>query len=80
MLVRELQQNGGAAESMSAQGHPVEVILRLAEEWQTDMIAVGTQGRRGLSRLLLGSVAESLLRRAGCPLLVVRNRRDGPRH
>lgn len=79
MLVRELQRNGGIAESMSAPGDPVEVILRLAEEWQADVIAVGTQGRRGLSRLLLGSVAESLLRRAGCPLLVVRNRRAGPR-
>jgi nucleotide-binding universal stress UspA family protein len=79
MLVRQLQQHGRSAESRSAQGHPVEVILRLAEEWQADMIAVGTQGRRGLSRLLLGSVAESLLRRAGCPVLVVRNRRDGSR-
>ena len=73
-LTRELQQNGIAAESMSAPGDPVEIILRLATEWQADVITAGTQGRRGLSRLVLGSVAEGLLRRSGCPVLVVKGK------
>ncbi|MGZ9274843.1 MAG: universal stress protein [Nitrospira sp.] len=73
ILTRELQQNGIAAESMSAPGDPVEIILRLAAQWQADVIAAGTQGRRGLSRMLLGSVAETLLGRAGCPVLILRN-------
>ncbi len=73
ILTRELQRNGIATESMSAPGDPVEVILRLAAQWQADVIAAGTQGRRGLSRMLLGSVAETLLGRAGCPVLILRN-------
>ena|SRR6478735_469081 len=47
-------------------------IARLAVEVEADMIVVGTHGRRGVSRLVLGSVAESVVRRAECPVLVVR--------
>jgi nucleotide-binding universal stress UspA family protein len=69
-----LQRRGIEAESLSIPGDPVEIILKQAAEWQADVIAVGTQGRRGLSRLVLGSVAEAVLRRSGCPVLIVRNR------
>jgi nucleotide-binding universal stress UspA family protein len=41
--------------------------------YQADLLAVGTSGRRGLSRLILGSVAEALIKRAGCPVQTVRN-------
>lgn len=47
-------------------------ITRLAVEVEADIIVVGTHGRRGMSRLVLGSVAESVVRRAECPVLVVR--------
>lgn len=73
-LTRELQRRGIEAESLCLPGDPVEVILRQAAQWQADVIAVGTQGRTGLSRLVLGSVAEAVLGRAGCPVLIVRNR------
>jgi len=51
---------------------PSEEIARLASELDADLIVVGTHGRRGLSRLLLGSVAEGTVRLAPCPVLVVR--------
>jgi nucleotide-binding universal stress UspA family protein len=51
---------------------PSEEITRLASELDADVIVVGTHGRRGLSRLLLGSVAEGTVRLAPCPVLVVR--------
>jgi nucleotide-binding universal stress UspA family protein len=41
--------------------------------YQADLLAVGTSGRRRLSRLILGSVAEALIKRVGCPVLTVRN-------
>jgi nucleotide-binding universal stress UspA family protein len=51
---------------------PSEEISRLASEIEADLVVVGTHGRRGLSRLLLGSVAEGVVRLAPCPVLVVR--------
>jgi nucleotide-binding universal stress UspA family protein len=47
-------------------------ILRAVEAVRADLIVIGTHGRRGLSRLVLGSVAEDILRRAPCPVLAVR--------
>jgi nucleotide-binding universal stress UspA family protein len=46
-------------------------ILRYADEHPIDLIVIGTHGRRGVSRLLLGSVAEEVLRQAPCPVLTV---------
>jgi nucleotide-binding universal stress UspA family protein len=73
LLMRGLRRQGIEAESVYLSGEPIEAILGQAARWEADMIAVGTQGRRGLPRLLLGSVAEGVLRRAGCPVLVVKN-------
>jgi len=50
-------------------GDPAHAITRLAEEEGVDMIVLGTHGRTGLSRLLMGSVAEAIVRRAKCPVL-----------
>ena len=49
-----------------------EEIARDAEEWRAELIAIGTHGRRGMNRLLLGSVAESLVRIAPAPVLLIR--------
>jgi nucleotide-binding universal stress UspA family protein len=51
---------------------PADGILRLAEEVDADLIVVGTHGRRGFRRFLLGSVAEMVIREAPCPVLVAR--------
>ena len=53
-------------------GDPRDVVLGVARELAADLIVIGTHGRRGLSRLLLGSVAEDIVRRAPCPVLAVR--------
>ena len=53
-------------------GPPAETIARLAAEVDADIVVVGTHGRRGVRRLLIGSVAEATVRTAGCPVLVVR--------
>jgi nucleotide-binding universal stress UspA family protein len=54
------------------QGDPAERILQAARNFHADLIVVGTHGRSGLARLLLGSVAETVLRAASCPVMVVR--------
>jgi len=48
------------------------VIQATAQKINADLIVMGTHGRRGMSRLLLGSVAESVVRTAPCPVLLVR--------
>jgi nucleotide-binding universal stress UspA family protein len=48
-------------------------ILRMAKELKCDLIVMGTHGRSGLGRLLMGSVAELVVRKAGCPVLTVKN-------
>lgn len=50
-------------------GDPASAIARLADDENVDMIVMGTHGRAGLSRLLMGSVAEAVVRRAKCPVL-----------
>jgi nucleotide-binding universal stress UspA family protein len=53
---------------------PREAIAQLASDLDADLIVIGTHGRRGVSRFLLGSVAEGVVRIAPCPVLVVRPR------
>jgi nucleotide-binding universal stress UspA family protein len=54
------------------EGDPAEKILELAQKEHADLIVMGTHGTTGLARLLVGSVAESVLRKAPCPVLTVR--------
>jgi nucleotide-binding universal stress UspA family protein len=54
------------------EGDPADEILRLTDALRCDLIVMGTHGRTGLGRLLLGSVAEEVLRRAVCPVLTVK--------
>ncbi len=57
-----------------AHGEPATEIIRAAHEIGADMIVLGTHGRGGLAHLLLGSVAEHVLRDAPVPVIVVRQR------
>jgi nucleotide-binding universal stress UspA family protein len=54
-------------------GHRVaDVIIREAKKWRADVIVLGTHGRRGLARMVLGSDAELVVREAPVPVLLVR--------
>jgi nucleotide-binding universal stress UspA family protein len=53
-------------------GDARDLILRACEEVHADLIVMGTHGRRGIRRALLGSVAESVVRTAPCPVLTIR--------
>lgn len=53
-------------------GPPAEEIVRYARDAKVDLIVLGTHGRTGLAHVLLGSVAEKIVRKAPCPVLTVR--------
>lgn len=53
-------------------GRPASEIVRTAKEWAADVIVIGSHGRHGFQRALLGSVAEEVMRHAPCPVLVLR--------
>jgi hypothetical protein len=53
-------------------GNPAPEILGVADEVGCDLIVMGTHGRTGLARLLLGSVAEQVVRKAACPVITVK--------
>ena len=53
-------------------GDPAGEIVRIAAEEGAEMIVLGTHGRSGMTRMLMGSVAEAVVRRAPCPVLVYR--------
>jgi nucleotide-binding universal stress UspA family protein len=53
-------------------GEAADIILKTAQEIGADLIVLGTHGRTGLRRLLMGSVAEQVVREASCPVLTVR--------
>jgi nucleotide-binding universal stress UspA family protein len=53
------------------QGEVAEVLSKLVRNYEIDLIVIGTSGRKGLQKLLLGSVAEEVFRNAECPVLTV---------
>jgi nucleotide-binding universal stress UspA family protein len=69
---------GPHVETMLVYGGAANEILRVAAQVRADLIVMGTHGRSGLSRLLLGSVAETVLRAATVPLLAVRMHHSAP--
>lgn len=69
-----LEQSGfeGTVERHVELGAPARTIVNVAEEESVDHVVMGSHGRTGASRILLGSVAETVVRRAPCPVTVVR--------
>ena len=61
-----------------ATGHPADTIVRVAQERSADLIVMGTHGRTGLQHVLLGSVAEKVVRLASCPVLTIRYKHGDP--
>jgi nucleotide-binding universal stress UspA family protein len=54
------------------EGDPTSKIIDVANEWKADLIVLGSHGRKGLQRFLMGSVAESVARHADCSVELVR--------
>jgi nucleotide-binding universal stress UspA family protein len=76
-MIDQLQQLGQSCPEVHMkyrllEGDAAAEVLRAAEESNCDLIVLGTHGRRGLGRLLMGSVAEQVVRKAPCPVLTVR--------
>ncbi len=71
-LVARARGEGVAAEALLLPGFPDEAIVEAARARRADLIVVGTHGRRGAARLLLGSVAARVLATAAVPVLTVR--------
>jgi nucleotide-binding universal stress UspA family protein len=66
-----------AVETAVRWGSPVEAIVDYSREQAIDLIVIATHGRTGLSHVLLGSVAERIVREAPCPVLTIRHRESG---
>jgi nucleotide-binding universal stress UspA family protein len=67
-----LRRAGFQVDTRVAENEVRAAILEIASEWQADLIVVGSHGRKGLQKFLLGSVAESVMRHAKCSVWVVR--------
>jgi nucleotide-binding universal stress UspA family protein len=70
-----LRAEGLRAEGQVATGNPAHQLVEAAVGWDADLIVLGTRGRTGLKRLLLGSVARAVLQHAPCSVLIVPRRR-----
>ena len=75
-MAHRLEQAGLKAVPQRRDGDPAEQIVKTADTWGADLVIVGTHGRTGLRRLLMGSVARNVLHHAHCSVLVVRAYQD----
>jgi nucleotide-binding universal stress UspA family protein len=71
--VKELNLPGITIRPAVAEGVPFEEIIRAARDQDVDLIVMGTHGHTGLAHMLMGSVAEKVVRKAPCPVLSVRH-------
>jgi nucleotide-binding universal stress UspA family protein len=69
--LREADRRRGAVTVVEQSDEPASEILRYAKSNNIDLIVMGTHGRAGLARAALGSVAETVVRAASCPVLTV---------
>ena len=68
----EAKRSDVEVECFVVEGHPAEEIVKLSETIPADLIVMGTLGKRGLDRFLLGSVAEKVSRTSKVPVMIVR--------
>jgi nucleotide-binding universal stress UspA family protein len=71
-VVEDGQKNGIAVQRILKLGSPSETILNVAKSLKVHTIVVGSEGKKGIKRVLLGSVAENVVRNAECTVLVAR--------
>lgn len=73
-LLASAEARGVSAEARVVFGHPAATILEVATREGVDMIVMGTHGRTGLARAMMGSVSEEIVRHADVPVITVRVR------
>jgi len=66
------QKEGVSVRAFVLSGRPADAIIETAQEKKADLIVLGSHGRTGVERLLMGSVAERVIVLASCPVLVVK--------
>lgn len=71
-VIAQLRGRAPTVRAVMKDGAPVEQILKAAQETSAELIVIGTHGRTGLPHVLIGSVAERVVRHAPCPVLTVR--------
>jgi nucleotide-binding universal stress UspA family protein len=71
-ITGKLRASGFSVTPTLEEGHPTSKIIDVAKEWNADLIVLGSHGRKGLNRFLMGSVAESVARHAECSVELVR--------
>jgi nucleotide-binding universal stress UspA family protein len=72
IAAERLRSAGFEASTSVVEGDPKMVILDCATEWRADLIVVGSHGRKGVTRFLLGSVSEAVARHAHCSVEIAR--------
>jgi nucleotide-binding universal stress UspA family protein len=76
-IAAPIRERGITVQVAMVNGSPYEEIVRFAEENQMELLVMSTRGHSGISRWLLGSVADRVVRGATVPVLLVQARRDG---
>jgi nucleotide-binding universal stress UspA family protein len=71
-VIPSAMRKSSGIEEMVVCGKPHHEILRIAEEWRSDLVVLGVHGRNVVDRMLFGSTVEPVVRRAHCPVLTVR--------
>jgi nucleotide-binding universal stress UspA family protein len=71
-VASSLREKGLEVECVIVHGNPAEAIVAYAQNHEVDLIAIATHGRSGLGRLVFGSVADSVLRQSGLPILLIK--------
>jgi universal stress protein A len=75
----QLLNQGVKVEAYLRVGYPFDEIVLMANHFDVDLIIIGSHGRTGITRLLVGSTAERVVEHAPCPVLVVKERRPRPK-
>jgi universal stress protein A len=73
----DVVQHCGKVRYHIRKGDPFEAILEATEDLMTDLVVLATHGRTGITRLVIGSVAEKIVRHAPCPVLTVKPKAAG---
>ena len=73
VIVQEFKRVGLKAEYGVVIGNPADSILENIDMFNVNLVIMGSHGKKGLSRLIMGSVAEVVVRKANCPVLIVKS-------